>query len=170
MVADLDEAKGRSADYPDAPPIEAVTTIQNQSHGHPHIEINPDVLETALQFAGPTRLAGIFGVSSHTIQHRALENELVEPGHPVYIKFTDEGGVTCRYYTSSTGSQSVLSDDELDSAMLQILTYYPCLGCCMIDGQLRYMGVSVPRSHIQASYSRVHGPPAAAFGVHHITR
>lgn len=170
MVADLDEAKGRSADYPDAPPIEAVTTIQTRRRGHPRIEINPNVLETALQFAGPTRLGGIFGVSSRTVRRRALENELVEPGHPVYIEFTDESDVTYRYYTSSTRAQSVLSDDELDSAMLQILTHYPRLGRRMIDGQLRYMGVSVPRSRIQASYSRVHGPPVAAFGVRRITR
>ncbi|KAG2360938.1 hypothetical protein BDR07DRAFT_1377636 [Suillus spraguei] len=76
----------------------------------------------------------------------------------------------CRYYISSTRAQSVLSDDELDSAMLQILTHYPCLGHRMINGQLRYMGVSVPCSHIQASYSRVHVPPVAAFGMRHITR
>jgi hypothetical protein len=54
--------------------------------------------------------------------------------------------------------------------MLQILTQYPRFGRRMIDGQLCHMGVIVPRSCIQASYSRVHGLPIAAFGVHHITR
>ncbi|KAG1732582.1 hypothetical protein EDB19DRAFT_1831289 [Suillus lakei] len=138
MVADLDQAKGLSADYPDAPPIDAVTTIQNRCWGRPRVEIDPDVLETALQFAGPTRLGDIFGVSSRTVCRRALENELVEPGQPVYIEFTDEDGITQRYYTSSTAAQSSLPNDELDAIMLQILTQYPRFRCHMIDGLIRW--------------------------------
>lgn len=134
------------------------------------MKIDPEVLATALQFAGPTRLGALLGVAPRTVRRRALEHEIVEPGNPVYVEFIDDEGETLRYYTSSTAAQSSLPDDELDAIMLQILTQYPRFGRRMIDGQLRHMGVIVPRSRIQASYSRVHGPPVAAFGVRRITR
>lgn len=170
MIADLDEGKDRSADEPDMAPIEVVSTIHTRRRGRPRIEIDPEVLATALQFAGPTRLGALLGVAPRTVRRRALEHEIVEPGNPVYVEFIDDEGETLRYYTSSTAAQSSLPDDELDAIMLQILTQYPRFGRRMIDGQLRHMGVIVPRSRIQASYSRVHGPPVAAFGVRRITR
>lgn len=40
----------------------------------------------------------------------------------------------------------------------------------MIDGQLHYLGIIVPHAHIQESYTHVHGPPVAAFGIRRITR
>ncbi|KAG1752598.1 uncharacterized protein EDB91DRAFT_1243363 [Suillus paluster] len=153
-----DSFKDRSADEPDMVPIEVMSTVHTRQCGCPRIEINPDVLATALQFAGPTRLGALLGVAPCTVRWRVLEHEIVEPGNPVYVKFTDDEGKTLQYYTSSTAAQSSLPDDELDAIMLQILTQYPCFGHRMIDGQLRHMGVIVPRSHIQASYSHVHGP------------
>ncbi|KAG2063454.1 hypothetical protein BDR04DRAFT_1037928, partial [Suillus decipiens] len=127
--------------------------------GSPRIEIDPEALATALQFAGPMRLGALLGVAPRTVRWRALEHEIVEPGNPVYVEFIDDEGETLQYYTSSTAAQSSLPDDELDAIMLQILTQYPCFGRRMIDGQLRHMRVIVPRSRIQASYSHivVHG-------------
>ncbi|KAG2345292.1 hypothetical protein BDR05DRAFT_998427 [Suillus weaverae] len=170
MIADLDEGKDQSADEPDMAPIEVMSTVHTHQRGGPQIEINPDILATALQFAGPTRLGAIFGIAPHTMRRRALEHEIVEPGNPVYVEFTDDEGETLRYYTSSTAAQSSLPNDELDAIMLQILTQYLHFRCYMIDGQLRHIGVIVPRSRIQASYARIHGPPVAAFGVRCITR
>lgn len=170
MVSDLEQAKERSADHPDAPPINPVVAIHTGRRGRPRLEINSDVLETAMQFGGPTALSNVFGVSSRTVRRRALESGLSEPGEPVYVEFTGNDGVVSRFYTSSTASQSTLSDDQLDTTMLQILTHYPTLGRRMIDGQLRYLGIIVPRARIQESYARVHGPPVAAFGIRRIMR
>lgn len=119
---------------------------------------------------GPTDLSQVFGVSARTVRRRALEQGIVEPGAPVYIEFEDQDGNQRRFYTSSTGLHSVLSDDDLDIIMLQILNSFPSFGRRMIDGHLKYLGYHIPRSRVQASYARVHGPPVSAFGVRRIQR
>lgn len=170
MIIDLHLAKRRSADVPDAPPINPITRIQTGRRGRPRIQIDPDILATSIQLRGPTELGTVFGVSSRTVRRRALEQGLVQAGEPVYVEFENQDGSTSRIYTSSTGSQSDLTDAQLDSIMLQILQSYPDFGRRMIDGHLRYLGHHVPRSRIQASYGRVNGPPVAAFGVRRIKR
>jgi hypothetical protein len=44
----------------------------------------------------------------------ALEYGLVGPGPPVYVDYLHEDGHVYRFYTSSTGSVSELSDDDLE--------------------------------------------------------
>jgi hypothetical protein len=67
MIADLEFAKGQSADIPDAPPIDPVTRIYTGQPGRPRIEIDPDVLATSMQFCGPTALAQVFDVGACTV-------------------------------------------------------------------------------------------------------
>jgi hypothetical protein len=81
-----------------------------------------------MQFGGPTALSNVFGVTSRTIHRRGLESGLSEPGEPVYVEFIDDDGIVSHFCTSSTASQSSLSDNQLDATMLQILTHYPTLG------------------------------------------
>jgi hypothetical protein len=170
MIADLEEAKHRSADLPDAPPHNPTTIIHNGKRGRPRIEIDPDVLATSLQLRRPFELTPVFNASARTIRRRALEHGFVEPGDPVYVDFENDDGTIMRIYTSSTGAQSDLTDQQLDAIMLQILLSFPDYGRRMIDGHLRYLGHRVPRSRIQASYARVNGPPVAAFGIRRIKR
>ncbi|KAG2108391.1 uncharacterized protein F5147DRAFT_576953 [Suillus discolor] len=132
--------------------------------------IDPEVLAVSYQLQGPTELGEIFGVSARTVRCRALEQKLVQPGEPVYITYVDEDGQAHRVYQSSTGSQSTLSDEELDATVLHILNLFPTFGRRMIDGHLLHLRQHVPRSHVQASYARVNGPPVAAFGVCRISR
>jgi hypothetical protein len=170
MITDLHLAKHSSADTPDALPIPTTAVVHTGQRGRPKIQIDPNILATSIQLRGPTELARVFDVSARTIRRRALEQGLVEPGEPVYVDFENDDGTITRLYTSSSGSQSDLSDDQLDSIMLQILHSFPDFGRRMIDGHLRYLGHQVPRSRIQASYARVNGPPVAAFGVRRIKR
>lgn len=93
----------------------------------------------------------------------------MQPGEPVYITYVDEDGQAHRVYQSSTGSQSTLSDGELDATVLHILNLFPTFGRCIIDGHLLHLGQHVPCSRVQASYAHVNGPPVAAFGVCHIS-
>lgn len=93
----------------------------------------------------------------------------MQPGEPVYITYVDEDGQAHRVYQSSTGSQSTLSDGELDATVLHILNLFPTFGRCIIDGHLLHLGQHVSCSHVQASYAHVNGPPVAAFGVCHIS-
>lgn len=159
MIADLQDAKTRSADVPDAPPIEPISLEQTGRRGRPRIDIDCNILEVSYGLRGPTELGQVFGVSSRTVRRRALEQGLAEPGQPVYVEFENEDGTRTRYYTSSTSPQTQLPDAELDVIMLQILNSFPSFGRRMIDGHLKYLGIHVPRSRIQASYARVHGPP-----------
>jgi hypothetical protein len=170
MMADLEVAKTASTDEPDIPPAVHTTITHTGGRGRPRIEIDSDILATAYQLAGPARLSEVFGVSARTIRRRALEQEIVQPGNPVYVTFTDDEGNTTRVYTSATGSQSTLTDEELDTIMLDILTTSPSFGRRMIDGHLHYLGQHVPRRRIQESYACVNGPPVAAFGLRRIQR
>jgi hypothetical protein len=170
MMNDLHDAKLQSADFPDAEPIEPVTLEHTGRRGRPRVIIDPDVLETSYTMRGPTELGRIFNVSSRLVRRRALELGIVEPGQPVYVEFVGEDGTTTRYYSSSTSSLSILSDEDLDGIMHDILNSFPSFGRRMIDGHLKFLGHHIPRSRIQASYARIHGPPVSAFGVRRIQR
>jgi len=170
MIEDLNQAKFQSADLPDAQPLQAVRTVYTGRRGRPRIEIDEEILEVSYALRGPTELSDVFGVSSRSVRRRALEQGLVEPGDPVYVDFVDSDGVVQRFYSSSTSSLSTLSDLELDEIMLQILNNFPSFGRRMIDGHLKHLGHQIPRSRIQQSYSRVHGPPVSAFGIRRIQR
>ena len=165
MVKDLHNAKSQSADLPDADPIEPVTLGHTGQQGRPHIIIDPDVLETSYTMHGPTELGRIFNVSSQLVCHCVLELGIVEPGQPVYVEFMSEDGTMMQYYSSSTSLLSVLSDEDLDGIMLDILNSFPSFGCQMIDGHLKFLGHHVSWSCIQAFYAHIHGPPVSAFGV-----
>jgi len=170
MMQDLERAKFQSADVPDAAPIEPVGFEYTGRRGRPRIVIDPEVLEVSYGMRGPTELGRIFDVSSRSVRRRAVDLGIVEAGEPVYVDFEEEDGTTRRYYTSSTSSLSTLSNEDLDSIMVDILCSFPSFGRRMIDGHLKFLGHHLPRLRIQESYARVHGPPVSAFGVRRIER
>jgi len=172
MIADLNTAKSQSADHPDADRIEATRTVHSGRRGRPKIEIDEEILEESYRHRGATELGQIFNMSSRTVRRRVLEAGLAELEDPVYVVFEDEEGISWRYYTGSVqnSSHSTLSDDELDGVMIQILNSFPSFGRRMIDGHLKFLGYNIPRSRLQASYARVHGPPVSAFGIRRIQR
>lgn len=171
MVDDLQQAISRSSDYPDILPIPAINRIYTGRRGRPRIEIDAGVLAEGIQY-GSTRLGRSLDVSARTVRRRAIDADLVEPGQPVYVEFIDptDDSVVHRWYTSSTGVQSVLTDEELDEIMLELLTSFPTLGRRMIDGHFLHLGHNVPRRRLQASYARINGPAISAFGVRRIHR
>ncbi|KAG1793755.1 hypothetical protein EV424DRAFT_1354108 [Suillus variegatus] len=67
MVADLEISKTSSTNEPDAPLVAHMRSVHTGGQGHPPIKIDTDVLATAYQPAGPTRLAQVFNVSARTI-------------------------------------------------------------------------------------------------------
>jgi hypothetical protein len=170
MLNTLDDAARVCSDLPDAPPMTTFHLNHTGLAGRPSIDIDPDMLATLIQLRGPTHLASLFRCSARTVRRRALEYGLVEPGPPVYVEVEDENGETVRFYTSSTSSISSLSDEELDDITRQIIERFPNFGRRMIDGHFKHLGHHVPRRRIQASYTRVHGPPTSAFGPRRIHR
>lgn len=170
MIEDLQQSKHLSADEPDALPIDPISLEYTGRRGRPRVHIDPEVLEVSYSMRGPTDLGRVFNVSSRLVRRRALELGIVEPGDPVYVEFDSQDGNRYRYYTSSTGAMSDLSDEDLDAIMSDILNTFPTFGRRMIDGHFKFLGHHIPRSRIQQSYARVHGPPVSAFGVRRIQR
>ncbi|THH14994.1 hypothetical protein EUX98_g9532 [Antrodiella citrinella] len=170
MVTGLQAAKTRSTDNPDLPPTEAAHRVPTGRRGRPRIEFDPEILQISLQHASVTELGHIFGVSSRSVRRAGIEHGFLDAAEPVYIQFVGEDGQLYRQYSSSTAAQSDISDNELDAIMSDIVQTFPTFGRRMIDGHLMHLGHRIPRSRIQASYARVHGPSQAAFGVRRITR
>src|SRR5277367_658962 len=125
MITHLDQAALTSADPPEVAHVETTHIVHSGHRGRPRIEIDRDILATAIEMRGPTNLAPTFGVSARTVRRRALEAGLVDPGQPVYIEYEAEDGSCQRYYTSSTAPMSDLSNDELDVITRQILDAFP---------------------------------------------
>ncbi|KAF4606218.1 hypothetical protein EYR38_000267 [Pleurotus pulmonarius] len=164
MISHLEDAAHRSADPPDAPFFPTTSITRTGKPGRPRIDIDPNLLSVAYELRGPAHLADVFGVHPRTVRRRILEQGLAEPGEPVYIDYEQPDGTIARVYRSSTGASSSITDDELDTTVLYILEAFPGFGRRMIDGHLKFLGHHIPRSRIEASYTRVHGAPATGFG------
>ncbi|KAK7696059.1 hypothetical protein QCA50_000700 [Cerrena zonata] len=170
MIQDLTDAINQSMDLPDRPPANPVTLLYTGKPGRPKKVIAPDLLAAGMSVAGPSSMGRLLDVSSRTVRRRALEAGLVEAGDPVYVDYVSEDGQYRRVYTSSTGPQSNLSDEQLDDIMRQLLDIFPSFGRRMIDGYFSSQGYKVPRARLEACYKRVHGPSTTSFGQNRIHR
>ncbi|KAJ8090047.1 hypothetical protein PM082_018627 [Marasmius tenuissimus] len=173
MILHLDNARNVDMDPPDrdfpfpSPPQEQDTP---RGRGRPRAYIDPQLLALAVDLRQTKKLADILQVHVRTLRRRALEQGLVEPGQPVYVDFETEEGVVMRVYQSSTGPMTDISDSDLDEALHNIITAFPSFGRRLIQGQLKFMGIHVPRRRVEASYLRVVGLPTQSFGIRRITR
>ncbi|CAA7260562.1 unnamed protein product [Cyclocybe aegerita] len=129
MVLSLDNASQTSNDVPDMPPVAASQRVYTGQPGHPCVDIDPDLLRMAVNLeGGPTSLAAVFNCAPMTIQHRALELRIVEPGPPVYVEYEHANGTITRIYRSSTRAVSDIDDPELDQIIASILEAFPLFG------------------------------------------
>ncbi|KIK78391.1 hypothetical protein PAXRUDRAFT_95342, partial [Paxillus rubicundulus Ve08.2h10] len=155
MLKSLDDAAKVSADPPDMIPLALAQTIHTGQCGRPRVEIDPNLLETALSMRGPTQLATLFNCVPRTVRHCTLEQNLVEPGPPVYVDYTDEDRNSVHLYTATSRDQSGLTDEQLDTITQKILKVFPLFSRRMIDSHMKYLGHRVPRRMIEESYLRL---------------
>ena len=121
MVACLDQASQISNDVPDAPPPSTSELTHTGRFGRPRIEINPELLQIALDIrGGPTSLGTVFGCHPRTVR---LEHGLVEPCSPVYVDYKHPDGTITRIYRSSTRAVTDMDDTELDEVMISSISY-----------------------------------------------
>ncbi|KAK7051234.1 hypothetical protein VNI00_004734 [Paramarasmius palmivorus] len=172
MILALDESRNTIHDPPDAPfPFfQPEENHEPQGPGRPRKHIDPQLLSIAVNMRQTKKLARILQVHTRTLRRRALEQNLVEPGEPVYVEFVTEEGLVMRVYRSSTGTVSDISDDQLDDSIRSIIQSFPSFGRRLIQGHLKFMGIHIPRSRVEASYARVVGLPLQSFGVRTIMR
>jgi hypothetical protein len=168
MIEALETASHQSSDPVESTQTPLVHAVRTGKRGRPRIEIDPDFLREALTMRGPSGIAPVLLVDgkeicARTVQRRALDYDLVEPGHPVFVTVAQEDGTTARVHQPTTAARSDLSDEELDRIVMSILEVFPNFGRRMLAGRIASMGHSVTRERINDSYVRVHGPSSALF-------
>jgi hypothetical protein len=160
MLQALDAAAMQSMDPPALDHIPVSQVVHTGRPRCPRIEIDPTFLAFALDMQGPSGVAPVVQCAPRTVQRRAIEQGLVTPGPPVYVKHhNEETSETVCAYTLSTPSVSTLTDNKLDNIIHQVLAIFPTFGRHMIDGYLCNLGHHVPWEHIQNSYCHVNGAP-----------
>ncbi|KAF7329414.1 hypothetical protein MKEN_00203300 [Mycena kentingensis (nom. inval.)] len=173
MLDQLEAARYENPDPlpPTTKPI--VLTTHTSTGGRPRIDIDPAILSEARTLRSGRDLGRTFNCSARTLRRRAVDYGLESPATaPVFVETSHPDGSVTRTRTqasSSTVPPPVLSDEDLDGYMAQILETFPTAGRGMIDGHLRAAGVDVPRERVIASYLRVHGSPGV-FGERAIHR
>ncbi|KAL7283531.1 hypothetical protein ACG7TL_002965 [Trametes sanguinea] len=160
MAADLDGACDQSVDPPDAAPLLAARLAHTGRPGRPRVEIDGQFLQFALDMRGPSYIGDILGCHPRTVRRRALELGLVSPGPPVFTTLQNTSGEYVNVHTTLTAPVSLLSDDDLDRAVADILAVFPHFGRRMIVGHLRAQGHHVPERRVAEAYVRVRGAPA----------
>ena len=60
-----------------------------------------------------------------------------------------------RQITSFTGPLSIISDEDLDSVILQLRQQYTRAGITILHGMLRNLGYRIPRERIRRSLHRI---------------
>lgn len=132
LIQTVTQARHLSSDPPDGPQL--VVSHRVATGGRPRIEIDPHVLQAALNLRGTTHLRTVFNCGPRTIRRRALELGLVEPGAPVYNDQARPDGTAVRTYASTSRPVSTLTDDELDGLLTSILEVFPDFGRRMLIG------------------------------------
>ena len=129
MVSSLDQASNQSQDpLQEEPLIVAFCVQQPGRRGRPRLEFDPAFLAAALELRGPTGIASVFRCSSRTVHRRAVDYGLLEPGEPVYTDHLQPDGTIQRSYRSSTRPVSVLTDEQPDTLVANILQTFPMFG------------------------------------------
>src|ERR1700722_1341226 len=171
MVESLDLASQPLQDTAHGIPLTPMARRITNGRGRPRCEFDPRFLEFALQLRGPAQLGAFFGCSARTVRRRALKYGLTVPGAPVYHDAIQDDGTITRVWPGTTTHTrlSQISQDELDSEMIEVLTRFPFLGRRLIDGYLKSKGLHVSRQRIVESFRRVRGVPAG-FGRRRIER
>ncbi|KAI0371557.1 hypothetical protein BV20DRAFT_183669 [Pilatotrama ljubarskyi] len=132
-----------------------LAACQHRETRPPRLEIDPTLLELALDLRGPTALAEVLGCHPRTVRRRALEQGLVPPGPPVRTPVVQPDGSTAYVYTGRVRPVSSMTDAELDAAIPAILVTFPSFGRKMIQGHLRSQGHKIPSSRIRAACARL---------------
>jgi hypothetical protein len=164
MTSHLDRARQASSDPLEDPPIPLVRTIQTGRRGRPRVEIEPNLLSTALNLRAKTQVAKMANCSARTIRRRQLEhgiNVLRPNHHPQTQQSVGDNG--------SSLPSSEISDEELDRCLAIIMQDFPSFGRRLATASLRAHGVIVSEGRVRNSLTRVSGVPGT-FGGRRIHR
>ena len=164
---------------------QVVRTVRSGNRGRPRISIDPVFLEWAYNQRTTSGIARFLNISRDTVRNALLDYGIAKPQEapftstptetdsddisddfldpnivipsdlPAYIRADIQSNVVERSTTSFTGPLSVITDEELDGAILRLRSHYRRAGITMLDGMLRRLGHRLPRERIRTSLMRV---------------
>ena len=158
MTYHLDQARQASSDPLEDPAIVFVRTVRTGRRGRPRVEIEPNLLSTALKLRAKTRIANTAGCSARTIRRRQLDYGIDEP--MLGQSQTQQAG---RPNGGSLRSRET-SDEELDRWLSIIIQDFPSFGRRLATAALRAQGVMVSEGRVRDSLTRVSGVPGTFGG------
>ncbi|KAJ3965215.1 hypothetical protein EV361DRAFT_974035 [Lentinula raphanica] len=180
LLEDLNEFSNLAAQSHHGRP-EVIRWEHTGSAGRPRATIDPDFLRWAYTHRTTNGIARFLGVSQRTVRRALLVHGIASPGNAPVAPTQDENendGTTDNLldprlsipntlpievqtaagsirYSSSTRRHSNIVNDDLDSLIRLLRSYYPRAGIQMFHGMLRSLGHIVPYERIRHSLIRV---------------
>lgn len=159
MISHLDQARHASSDPLEDPAISFTYTVHTGRRGRPRIEVEPNLLSTALTLRPKTQIANTAKCSARTIRRRQLDYGIDTPG-PSRSQVQPTGGND----TPAHSRSETISDEELDQCLAIIIQDFPTFGRRLATASLRAHGVIVPESRVRDSLTRINGAPGVFGG------
>jgi len=153
MTFHLDQARQASSDPLEDPAIPFAYTVYTGRCGRPKVEVDPNLLLTALRLRPKTRIAKTARCSARTICWRQVDYGITVPGpsHP-QVGQADEDNIINLH-------SEAISDDQLDSYLAIVIQDFPTFGRRLATAALRANGVIVSEGRVRESLVRVSGVP-----------
>jgi hypothetical protein len=158
MVFHLDQARQASSDPLEGPTIPFALTMHTGRRGRPRVEVDPDLLSTALTLRPKTQVAKTANCSARTIRRRQLDYGIVIPG-PSRSQAQQAGGDD-----GGPSHSGALSDDELDRYLTILIQDFPTFGRRLATASLRANGIIVSEVRVRDSLVRIRGVPGTFGG------
>jgi hypothetical protein len=158
MTLHLDQARQASSDPLQDPIIPFAYTTHTGRRGRPRVEVDPNLLSTALTLRPKTQVAKTAECSARTIRRRQIDYGIVVPG-PSHSQAQqavgDNGGPP---YSGAIG------DEELDRYLAIVIQDFPSFGRRLATAALRANGVMVSEGRVRDSLARIRGVPGVFGG------
>ena len=164
---------------------QVICTVRSGNWGHPCISIDPVFLKWAYNQRTTSGIAQFLNISRDTVCNALLDYRIAKPQEapftltptetdsdnilddfldpnivipsdlPAYIWVDIQSNIVEWSTTSFMGLLSVITDEELDGAILHLHSRYWRAGITVLDGMLRCLGHRLPRECIRTSLMRV---------------
>jgi hypothetical protein len=157
MTLYLDQARHASSDPFEGPNIPFTHIVHTGRRGRPRVEVEPNLLSTALALRPKTRIAETAKCSARTIRRRQLDYGIVTPGP------SRSQAQQARNENTPSRSQAI-GDEELDWHLTGIIQDFPTFGRRLATASLRANGVIVSESRVRDSLTRINGAPGTFGG------
>lgn len=158
MTLHLDQARQASSDPLQDPIIPFAYTTHTGGRGRPRVEVDPNLLSTALTLRPKTQVAKTAECSARTIRRRQIDYGIVVPG-PSHSQAQQAVGDNGRPpYSGAIG------DEELDRYLAIVIQDFPSFGRRLATAALRANGVMVSEGRVRDSLARIRGVPGVFGG------